>query len=270
MERVTPCVLRRTGEGWALEASLSRVGMSSSGTTGVNTVTNVNGLLIFSTHIVAATATPSVYKTTVTKVELCSSSACADPIVLGSGSKLFDIASVSAQADVGTYLNDFTITLGRTYTHVRSTINATMTTKGTVDVSGTTCNTVASPTVAASSATATDGSISTTTYAGNPPYSYLWSNGSNDTIIDSLAPGLYNLVISDAYSCYDTVSFQINEPNQLVHTDTFTLCDGDSVFRVLTSILNKEYLLIHLQVVWDVIALSLQIFQFFPCLIFRL
>ena len=65
---------------------------------------------------------------------------------------------------------------------------------------------------------------------GNPPYSYLWSNGSNDTIIDSLAPGLYNLVISDAYSCYDTVSFQINEPNQLVHTDTFTLCDGDSVF----------------------------------------
>ena len=113
------------------------------------------GLLIFSTHIVAATATPSVYKTTVTKVELCSSSACADPIVLGSGSKLFDIASVSAQADVGTYLNDFTITLGRTYTHVRSTINATMTTKGTVDVSGTTCNTVASPTVAASSATAT-------------------------------------------------------------------------------------------------------------------
>ena len=27
VERVTPCVLRRTGEGWALEASLSRVGM---------------------------------------------------------------------------------------------------------------------------------------------------------------------------------------------------------------------------------------------------
>ena len=73
-------------------------------------------------------------------------------LLLGSGSKEFDIASVSAQADVGTYLNDFTITLGRTYTHVRSTINATMTTKGTVDVSGTTCNTVASPTVAAASA----------------------------------------------------------------------------------------------------------------------
>ena len=108
-------------------------------------------LVLVSTHAFSATSTPSVYKTTVTKVELCSSSACSDPIVLGSGSKEFDIASVSAQADVGTYLNDFTITLGRTYTHVRSTINATMTTKGTVDVSGTTCNTVASPTVAAAS-----------------------------------------------------------------------------------------------------------------------
>ena len=112
-------------------------------------------LVLVSTHAFSATSTPSVYKTTVTKVELCSSSACSDPIVLGSGSKEFDIASVSAQADVGTYLNDFTVTLGRTYTHVRSTINATMTTKGTVDVSGTTCNTVASPTVAAASATAT-------------------------------------------------------------------------------------------------------------------
>ena len=111
--------------------------------------------MFVSSSVYSATSTPSVYKTTISKVELCSSSACSDPIVLGSGSKQFDIASVSAQADVGTYLNDFTITLGRTYTHVRSTINATMTTKGTVDVSGTTCNTVASPTVAAASATAT-------------------------------------------------------------------------------------------------------------------
>ena len=112
-------------------------------------------LMFVSSSIYSATSTPSVYKTTISKVELCSSSACSDPIVLGSGAKQFDIASVSAQADVGTYLNDFTITLGRTYTHVRSTINTTMTTKGTVDVSGTTCNTIASPTVAAASATAT-------------------------------------------------------------------------------------------------------------------
>ncbi len=112
-------------------------------------------VIIFPTISYAATATPTSYKPTVTQVELCTSSACSDPVVLGSGSKEFDIASKAIGSDVGTYLNDFTITLGRTYTHVRSTISNTFKVTGTVDVSGTTCNTVASPTVAASSATAT-------------------------------------------------------------------------------------------------------------------
>ena len=112
-------------------------------------------LIIFPIKSYAATATPSSYKPTVTKVELCSSSSCSDPVVLGTGTKEFDIASKAIGADVGTYLNNFTLTLGRTYTHVRSTISSTFKVTGTVDVSGTTCNTVASPTVAAASATVT-------------------------------------------------------------------------------------------------------------------
>jgi len=112
-------------------------------------------LLISSNLVYAATATPTAYKTTVTKFELCSSSDCSDPVVLGSATKQFDIASKSVGTDVGTYLNDFTITLGRTYTYARSTINSTFQVQGTVDVSGTTCNTVASPSNTAASATAT-------------------------------------------------------------------------------------------------------------------
>lgn len=77
---------------------------------------------------------------------------------------------------------------------------------------------------------ANNGSATISNDFGNPPYTYLWSNGSNDTIVDSLPPGLYNLFISDAYSCSDSISFQINEPTQLVYSDTFSLCDGDSVF----------------------------------------
>ena len=111
--------------------------------------------MIFSVSSYAASATPSSYKTTVSKVELCTSSACTTTTVLGSSSKTFDIASASAGADVGTYLSDFTLPIGTTFTHMRSTINVTFKMKGTVDVSGTTCNTVASPTVAASSATIT-------------------------------------------------------------------------------------------------------------------
>ena len=113
-------------------------------------------ILVTSTNLLyAATATPTAYKTTVSKFELCSSSDCSDPVVLGSSTKQFDIASKSVGSDVGTYLNDFTISLGRTYTHARSTVNSTFQVQGTVDVSGTTCNTVASPSNTAASATAT-------------------------------------------------------------------------------------------------------------------
>jgi len=103
---------------------------------------------VFCTSLFAATATPTSYKPTVTKVELCTSSSCSDPVVLGSTSKEFDIASASVGADVGTYLSDFTITLGKTYTHMRSTISSTFKVTGTVTVGSETCNTVASPSVA--------------------------------------------------------------------------------------------------------------------------
>lgn len=103
---------------------------------------------VFCTSLFAATATPSSYKPTVTKVELCTSSSCSDPVVLGSTTKEFDIASASVGADVGTYLSDFTITLGKTYTHMRSTISSTFKVTGTVTVGSATCNTVASPSVA--------------------------------------------------------------------------------------------------------------------------
>ena len=110
---------------------------------------------VFCTSLFAATATPSSYKPTVTKVELCTSSSCSDPVVLGTTTKEFDIASASVGADVGTYLSDFTITLGKTYTHLRSTISSTFKVTGTVTVGSATCNTVASPSVAASTATLT-------------------------------------------------------------------------------------------------------------------
>jgi len=110
---------------------------------------------VFCTSLFAATATPSSYKPTVTKVELCTSSSCSDPVVLGTTTKEFDIASASVGADVGTYLSDFTITLGKTYTHLRSTISSTFKTTGTVTAGSATCNTVASPSVAASTATLT-------------------------------------------------------------------------------------------------------------------
>ena len=118
---------------------------------------------VFCTSLFAAAATPSSYKPTVTKVELCTSSSCSDPVVLGTTTKEFDIASASVGADVGTYLSDFTITLGKTYTHMRSTISSTFKVTGAVTVGSETCNTVASPSVASTATlaakNATDGTL---------------------------------------------------------------------------------------------------------------
>ncbi|UPT66143.1 MAG: gliding motility-associated C-terminal domain-containing protein [Sphingobacteriales bacterium JAD_PAG50586_3] len=44
---------------------------------------------------------------------------------------------------------------------------------------------------------------------GVPPYTYVWFDGTNDPVKDSLAPGNYFLVVSDSVGCVDTVNFTI-------------------------------------------------------------
>tara|TARA_B100000029_G_scaffold435737_1_gene449938 strand:+ start:896 stop:1582 length:687 start_codon:yes stop_codon:yes gene_type:complete len=195
---------------------------------------------IVSVELYAASGTPSSYKPTVTKVELCSSSSCSDPIVLGSSSKEFDIASVTAGADVGNYLSDFSITLGRTYTHVRSTISSTFKVTGTVDVSGETCNTVASPTVAASNATttaktATDGTLAEMTWIipdtnGGGDYGDLTStfasNGTSKT--DGASTFTFTIALSVPYTPkatdVPTVRMSFDVTNTLTATESGGTC----------------------------------------------
>tara|TARA_B100000989_G_C19514308_1_gene460804 strand:- start:316 stop:1128 length:813 start_codon:yes stop_codon:yes gene_type:complete len=95
-------------------------------------------------NAVAVQATKSgsadVYKVSVEKVELCESGStlanCLNPVVIGSGAKEFDIASVDAGASVGTYGNPAKISLGSTYTHIQTTLNRAVTIKADFDVSG--------------------------------------------------------------------------------------------------------------------------------------
>ena len=75
-----------------------------------------------------------VYKVTVKKVELCQDSACATSTTVGDSSKVFDIASKSAGADVGSYASTSGLPLGTTFTHLRVTIDRTMTIQGTVEM----------------------------------------------------------------------------------------------------------------------------------------
>ena len=105
------------------------------------------------------TGTPTKYETTMTKFELCTSSACTTTTVLGEKTATFNIASASAGADVGDWISSFALEVGTTYTHVQATINTTFTIAGYIthdDSNGLTadyCVTSASPSTASSATT---------------------------------------------------------------------------------------------------------------------
>ena len=97
-------------------------------------------LTIFSLSIeIAFSATAKgnaeVYKVTMRKIELCtgytvvdfdnvnSADACHNAVVIGTGDKVVDIASVSAGAAAATYGEPALLPLGETYSHMRVTID---------------------------------------------------------------------------------------------------------------------------------------------------
>ncbi|MGB3081255.1 MAG: T9SS type A sorting domain-containing protein [Saprospiraceae bacterium] len=57
---------------------------------------------------------------------------------------------------------------------------------------------------------ANDGTAWATPFGGLPPYSYLWNNGSIDSLITDLAPDLYSVVVTDALGCSETEFVDVN------------------------------------------------------------
>lgn len=74
----------------------------------------------------------TTYEITITKIEICESSACASPLTIGSSSKEFNIASASVGAQIGTYAPLNTIPKGTTATHIRVTMSRAIDIAGTV------------------------------------------------------------------------------------------------------------------------------------------
>ncbi len=56
-----------------------------------------------------------------------------------------------------------------------------------------------------------DGNVSVTTIGGSPPYSYVWTNGTNN-----LCAGFYNVTITDNNGCSAINSAIVNEPNPML------------------------------------------------------
>lgn len=93
---------------------------------------------------------------------------------------------------------------------------------GTLDVAGTAFDVACSALTSTLAVTAdalcgqATGSASTSTSGGTPPYSYNWSNGTNNDTLINLLPGVYFLTITDDYGCEFFESISIANTNTLV------------------------------------------------------
>jgi gliding motility-associated-like protein len=69
---------------------------------------------------------------------------------------------------------------------------------------------------------------------GTPGYSYLWSNGDQNAMNDSIVTGNYSVLVTDNLGCKDSLTVFVNEPTLLTSSTTHidNPCFGDAVGSV--------------------------------------
>lgn len=85
------------------------------------------------------------------------------------------------------------------------------------------------------------GSATVVVTGGSPSYSYVWNNGANTPVIDSLAPGIYSVTVTDQNNCTIIESIEITQPveplSAVLTTDTLD-CFGDRNGRIEFSVIG--------------------------------
>ncbi|MAJ97741.1 MAG: PKD domain-containing protein [Flavobacteriales bacterium TMED288] len=79
---------------------------------------------------------------------------------------------------------------------------------------------------ASSSISSADGSIDITTFGGNPPFFYQWSNGDTTGNLNNAIPGLYFLTVTDSLGCQLTLSGEVQGPNVYMNNQDVVACTG--------------------------------------------
>src|ERR1017187_521084 len=77
-----------------------------------------------------------------------------------------------------------------------------------------------------------NGSATATAINGNTPYHYLWSTGSSNATITSLAPGTYSVTVTDGIGCTTVNSVTITQPVTLAANASVTAnenCFGGNI-----------------------------------------
>jgi gliding motility-associated-like protein len=84
-------------------------------------------------------------------------------------------------------------------------------------------NFTATPVVTNTTCTSSIGAISLILSGGTAPYTYLWNNGATTPNISGLAAGTYNLTITDANGCINTMPFTVGSNSVTVTTTVDTV-----------------------------------------------
>jgi gliding motility-associated-like protein len=82
---------------------------------------------------------------------------------------------------------------------------------------------------------ATDGAAAVTVLSGESPFNYQWLNGlGNQPEVDGLAPGLYQVVVTDGLGCRDTAQVTLSAPASIAFEPEITpvSCDGAGDGRI--------------------------------------
>ncbi|MFN8285554.1 MAG: T9SS type A sorting domain-containing protein [Chitinophagales bacterium] len=116
-----------------------------------------------------------------------------------------------------------------TYTlTVTDNTQCTATASATVVGSGSMTITPSSTTISCNGAST--GSASITANSGTAPYTYAWSNGSNNQAINNIPAGTYVVTVTDASSCNATASITISQPSAITANPSVTqpTCHGST------------------------------------------
>ncbi|MCB0397220.1 MAG: PKD domain-containing protein, partial [Flavobacteriales bacterium] len=75
-----------------------------------------------------------------------------------------------------------------------------------------------------------DGAIDLTVSGGTVPYTFMWSNGATTEDVGGLMAGTYNVTVTDAHGCADSLAYPVTEPSilALVTTPVDVSCAGGS------------------------------------------
>lgn len=87
---------------------------------------------------------------------------------------------------------------------------------------------------------ANDGTCTVVANGGTSPYTYLWSNGSTTPVITGLAPGSYQVTVTDHNGCTGTAEAFISDPGCLLDISagisSEISCAGDAMGQIWVSI----------------------------------